>query len=156
MPTIRTTMRPGDEIVVSQSEYEQLLDLGLIYDGTPPVEPADPFDTRVAARLADSDSATRTAFDSIYTDVVDADISPIVANPASATSVALRAAFGRAAPVLSDFVYDPPTGNLLSYKEDGIPIVLTYNSDGTVATSKRGTEPTQTFSYSGGNLTGVA
>jgi hypothetical protein len=72
------------------------------------------------------------------------------------TSAALRAAFGRAAPVLASFVYDAATGNLLSYTEDGIAIVLTYNADGTVATSKRGTEPTQTFSYTGGNLSGVA
>jgi hypothetical protein len=72
------------------------------------------------------------------------------------TSAALRAAFGRAAPVLSDFVYESGTGNLLSYVEDGITITLTYNADGTVATSKRGTDATQTYSYSGGNLVGVA
>jgi uncharacterized lipoprotein NlpE involved in copper resistance len=71
-------------------------------------------------------------------------------------STALRAAFGRAAPVLSNFTYDAATGNLLSYQEDGITITLTYNADGTVATSKRGTEATQTYSYSGGNLVGVA
>lgn len=59
-------------------------------------------------------------------------------------------------PVLSAFSYDAATGNLLSYQEDGITITLTYNADGTVATSKRGTNATRTFSYSGGNLTGVA
>jgi hypothetical protein len=79
-----------------------------------------------------------------------------ITNPASDVSTALRATFGRAAPVLSAFSYDAATGNLLSYQEDGITITLTYNADGTVATSKRGSEPTQTFSYSGGNLVGVA
>lgn len=74
----------------------------------------------------------------------------IVASPA------LRAALGSPDPVLSDFVYESGTGNLLSYKEDGVPIVLTYNADGTVATSKRGTAPAKAFSYSGGNLAGVA
>jgi hypothetical protein len=69
---------------------------------------------------------------------------------------ALRASFGRAAPTLSDFVYDPATGNLLSYKDDGVSVVLTYNADGTVATSKRGDQPTQTYSYTNGNLVGVA
>jgi hypothetical protein len=58
--------------------------------------------------------------------------------------------------VLSNFSYDSATGNLLSYQEDGITITLTYNADGTVATSKRGTDPTQTFTYTGGNLVGVA
>lgn len=84
--------------------------------------------------------------------VTDADLS----NPVSGPSVALRAAFGRAAPVFANPVYETGTGNLLSYDEDGIHIVLTYNSDGTLATSKRGTEPTQTYSYSGGNLVGIA
>lgn len=70
--TIRTTMRPGDEITVGHDEYEFLLEKGLIYDGTPPVEAADPFDTRFAEYFAD---------------------------PASATMVALRAAF---APQLVD------------------------------------------------------
>jgi len=59
-------------------------------------------------------------------------------------------------PVLSNFTYDAATGNLLSYQEDGITITLTYNADGTVATSKRGSGPTRTYSYSGGNLAGVA
>jgi hypothetical protein len=59
-------------------------------------------------------------------------------------------------PDLSDFVYEAGTGNLLSYKENGVSIVLTYNVDGTVATQKRGPNPTQTFTYSDGNLTGVS
>jgi hypothetical protein len=70
------------------------------------------------------------------------------------TAMAQRAALGSADPVLSDFVYDG--GNLTSYKEDGVPIVLTYNADGTVATSKRGTAAAKTYSYTGGNLGGVA
>jgi len=68
----------------------------------------------------------------------------------------MKTAFGRAAPVLASFSYDAATGNLLSYTEDGITIILTYNADGTVATSQRGTDPAQTFTYSGGNLVGVA
>lgn len=66
MPTIRTTMRPGDEIVVSDDEYEHLLELELIYDGTPPVEPADAFDLRIASRLADEDSATAGAIKAAF------------------------------------------------------------------------------------------
>jgi hypothetical protein len=73
----------------------------------------------------------------------------------SALESPLRAVYGRAAPVLAAFVYDG-SGNLTSYTEDGISIVLTYNADGTVATSKRGTEATQTYSYTSGNLVGVA
>lgn len=76
-----------------------------------------------------------------------------IAEQALATGLGSRAA---ADPVLSNFVYDPATGNLLSYKEDGVAITLTYNADGTVATSKRGTAPAKTYSYTGGNLTGVA
>jgi YD repeat-containing protein len=71
------------------------------------------------------------------------------------TSPTLRAAYVPADPVLSDFVYDG-SGNLTSYKEDGVTITLTYNGDGTVATQKRGSGPTRTFAYSGGNLAGVA
>lgn len=139
-------------------------------------------DGTVAALVADTESATSDALGAYATDAelaaglatkvnsstytaglatkqdaatLDAATAALVDGLGS-TATALRAAFGRAAPVLSDFVYDAPTGNLLSYKEDGISIVLTYNSDGTVATSKRGTEPTQTFSYTGGNLVGVA
>jgi hypothetical protein len=79
-----------------------------------------------------------------------------ITNPASDVSVALRATLGSADPVLSNFTYDPATGNLLSYQEDGITITLTYNADGTVATSKRGTAAAKTYSYSGGNLVGIA
>lgn len=71
------------------------------------------------------------------------------------SDASLRATFGPADPVLSNFSYDP-TGNLLSYQEDAITITLTYNADGTVATMKRGSAPAKTFSYSGGNLVGVA
>lgn len=75
--------------------------------------------------------------------------------PARLSDATLRAALGSADPVLGSFVYDG-SGNLTSYTEDGIAIVLTYNADGTVATSKRGTAATKTYSYSGGNLAGVA
>lgn len=94
MPLVRSTMQPGIEQDISDAEYERWLDLGIVYDGTPPVEPADAFDVRVAARLADEGSQTRSAFDSIYVGVVDADVAPIVTDPASQTSTALRAAFG--------------------------------------------------------------
>lgn len=87
-------------------------------------------------------------------DVITRDELPTAAQIAA--DPALMAAFGRAAPVLSNFSYDSATGNLLSYQEDGITTTLTYNADGTVATSKRGAEPTQTYTYTGGNLTGVA
>lgn len=120
---------PRTTYEVSEAEYERGIELGIIVNAPAAPQPPDVFDDEVAA---------------------------LVPDPATATGAALRAAFGRAAPVLSDFVYDATTGDLLSYAEDGIPIVLTYNPDGTVATSKRGTEPAQTFSYSGGNLVGVA
>jgi hypothetical protein len=75
--------------------------------------------------------------------------------PSRLADSALRAALGSADPVLSAFVYDG-SGNLTSYAEDGITITLTYNSDGTVATSQRGTATVKGYSYSGGNLVGVA
>lgn len=59
--TIRTTVNPEVQITVDHAEYERLLDMGLIYDGTPPIAPVDPFDGRVAARVADPDSQTRVA-----------------------------------------------------------------------------------------------
>jgi hypothetical protein len=59
-------------------------------------------------------------------------------------------------PVLNNFVYDSTTGSLLSYQENGITIAFTYNSDGTVATSKHGTNPTKTYTYTNGNLSGVS
>jgi hypothetical protein len=86
---------------------------------------------------------------------VDSIVAGKVPGP-SATATALKAAYGRATPVLSNFVYEAGTNNLLQYQEDGILIVLTYNSDGTVATSKRGSDPAQTYTYAGGNLVGVA
>lgn len=104
----------------------------VLYDATPatPAPSEDPLDVAISERIDDSTSAT---------------------------AARLRAALGSADPVLSDLVYATDgTGNLLSYKEDGIAIVLTYNADGTVATSKRGTAPTKTFTYSSGNLVGVA
>lgn len=91
---------------------------------------------------------TPTLADSRYLRTDDVD------DPGTPSGVALRAAFVPADPVLSDFVYTD--GNLTSYKEDGVTITLTYNADGTVATSKRGTAATKTYSYSGGNLAGVA
>jgi hypothetical protein len=90
-----------------------------------------------------------------HNDVATA-LAELITTTGSATDVAMRAVYGRAAPVLSNFNYDAATGNLLSYQEDGILIVLTYNADGTVATSQRGSDPVQTYTYSGGNLVGVA
>lgn len=59
-------------------------------------------------------------------------------------------------PALSNFTYDATTGNLLSYTENGVLITLTYNSDGTVATSQRGVSPVRSYSYTNGNLEGVS
>jgi hypothetical protein len=72
------------------------------------------------------------------------------------TTAAADSRFAKADPVLSNFSYDPTTGNLMSYQEDGVTITLTYNPDGTVATSRRGAAPVVTYSYAGGNLVGVA
>jgi hypothetical protein len=74
----------------------------------------------------------------------------------SSTYTAGLAAKAPADPVLSNFSYDAATGNLLSYQEDGITITLTYNADGTVATSQRGSNAAKVYTYSGGNLVGVA
>lgn len=62
--TIRTTLRPDIEITVSDAEYENLLELGLIYDGVPPDPVADPFDARMAERLADAGSTSRAVLGS--------------------------------------------------------------------------------------------
>lgn len=59
--TIRTTLRPDVEVTVDHAEYEYLLDMGLIYDGTPPNLAADPFDARVAAYFEDDTSSTHHA-----------------------------------------------------------------------------------------------
>jgi uncharacterized protein RhaS with RHS repeats len=102
---------------------------------------------------------TQAAGDSRYVRDTELDAQAAALVPgssSSALSAALGAALGSADPVLSNFTYDPATGNLLSYQEDGITITLTYNADSTVATSKRGSGPTRTFTYSGGNLAGVA
>lgn len=64
---IRTTINPGVEYDVSDTEYERLLDLGLIYDGTPPVTPADPFDARIADEINDPTSMTRAALGALGT-----------------------------------------------------------------------------------------
>ncbi|NUR27325.1 MAG: hypothetical protein HOV83_16010, partial [Catenulispora sp.] len=48
---IRTTLRPDVQITVDDAEYESLLELGLVYDGTPPVEPADMFDLLFADKV---------------------------------------------------------------------------------------------------------
>jgi hypothetical protein len=128
----------------------------------------------LAARTKTSDLAS-VATSGLYSDLVNkpsipttaADVgavptiglddatSTLIANGSSTTTGSLRAAYGRADPVLANFVYDG-SGNLTSYTEDGLAIVLTYNTDGTVATSKRGTNAVQTYTYSGGNLVGVA
>lgn len=63
--TIRTTMRPGDEIVVGHAEYEDLLERGLIYDGTPPDPVADPLDARLAERLLNDASSAREVIDEL-------------------------------------------------------------------------------------------
>lgn len=86
---IRTTMRPDVELEVDDAEYEILLTQGLIYDGSPPVEPVDPFDAYVADRLSDVGSLTRAAMEDIVTDPV---IAGIVADADSDTAGALRAA----------------------------------------------------------------
>ena len=67
MPLIRTTITPGIEQEVSDDEYEILLDAGLIYDGSPPVEPLDDvFDRRMADRTVDPSTEFRTAADAVY------------------------------------------------------------------------------------------
>jgi len=91
----------------------------------------------------------------VYDSTPDTDDERELMVPSRLSSAALKAALGSADPVLSAFVYDG-LGNLTSYKEDGVTITLTYNADGTVATSQRGTGPVRAFSYSGGNLAGVA
>jgi hypothetical protein len=109
-------------------------------------------DGHVIVRTADG--TTRSTYDSTeqaaWTAIGGQTAAQLAADPA------LRAAYVHADPVLSNFSYDPGTGNLLSYQEDGITITLTYNSDGTVATSTRGSNAAKAYSYSGGNLVGVA
>lgn len=69
----------------------------------------------------------------------------------------VQEAAGSVDPVLAGFTYDPATGDLLSYTENGVTITLTYNADGTVATSRRGAGPIRTYSYDANlNLIGVA
>lgn len=96
--TIRTTIRPDEEITVDDGEYQSLLDLHLVYDGTPPDPVADPFDARVAEFLAVDGSSTQTAIDEIITGSItgaqDPYVAGVVANQASATYAALRTAFG--------------------------------------------------------------
>lgn len=97
---IRLTIRPGDEITVSDAEYERLLDMGLIYDGTPPDPVADPFDARVAERLGDTGSATRAAIEALVSGaagaVQDPFVAGLIADDDSATAVALKAVVGGA------------------------------------------------------------
>ena len=85
-----------------------------------------------------------------------ADVAGQIGTAGTTIGDAARAAYEAVDPVLSNFSYDPATGNLLSYQENGTTITLTYNSDGTVATSQRGSNPAKTYSYSGGTLVGVA
>lgn len=97
MVLARSTLQPGIEQEISEEEFERWLDQGIVYDGTPPVEPVDPFDYRVSQRLADADSLTRAAFDTIFDAVTDADTAALIPGP-SATATALRAAFVAFAP----------------------------------------------------------
>ncbi|NUP83914.1 MAG: hypothetical protein HOV96_40950, partial [Nonomuraea sp.] len=48
---IRTTLRPDVQITVDDAEYESLLELGLVYDGTPPVAAADMYDLLFADKV---------------------------------------------------------------------------------------------------------
>lgn len=89
---IRTTMQPTVEIEVDDAEYENLLTQGLIYDGSPPVEPVDPFDAHMAARLEDDGSLTRAVIEGMIADPVDADIAALIDDAESQTAARLRAA----------------------------------------------------------------
>lgn len=96
--TIRTVNRPYEEVTVSDTEYEYLLDAGLVYDGTPPEETADPLDARLAERLQNPASSARTVIDGLVADSVSGAQDPFVAalldDPESATSAAARGALG--------------------------------------------------------------
>lgn len=61
MVLARNTMTPHIEQEISQAEYERWIDQGILYDGTPPVAPADGFDVRMAVRLSDPESAASAA-----------------------------------------------------------------------------------------------
>lgn len=61
MVLARNTMTPHIEQEISQAEYERWIEQGILYDGTPPVAPADGFDVRMAVRLSDPESAASAA-----------------------------------------------------------------------------------------------
>lgn len=69
--TIRTTQRPDVEVTVDDAEYAYLLELGLIYDGTPPLAPVDFYDQTIADRVNQLDSVTRDALAGALPDLID-------------------------------------------------------------------------------------
>lgn len=60
MPTIRTTLEPWREIVVTESEYLSLLRQGLIYDDEPPPPPPPSFTDQQYDELDDPESEAAT------------------------------------------------------------------------------------------------
>lgn len=77
--TIRTTIRPDVEITVDEAEYQQLLAYGLIYDGTPPVAPADFYDEILTDKAQDSSSAFSAALRAAYVSHGTTDPGPTLA-----------------------------------------------------------------------------
>lgn len=63
--TIRTTMRPDEEITVSETEYQYLFRAGLIYTGTPPAPVVDFYDGEVSDRITNGSATPQALSDAI-------------------------------------------------------------------------------------------
>lgn len=76
--------------------------------------------------------------------------------PSYLDKAALDGSYAPVSPIVSAPVYNAD-GTISEITENGVKTVFTYNSNGTVATAKRGTDATQTYSYnSDGSFAGVA
>jgi len=84
----------------------------------------------------------------------DASVAALASNPASATRTALNATFVPGNPTL--VVTYNSDGTVASTTENGVLTTFTYNTDGSVNTQTRAGS-TKTFSYdASGNVTGAA